>query len=85
MSLYVHRRKILKMENNKEEVTLGISIDNKLTFDSHIKGICQKADQKLSALSRISPYHTKNKKELLFKSMVKSQFSFCSLVWMFCS
>ena len=85
MSLYGHRRKILKMENNKEEVTLGISIDNKLTFDSHIKGICQKADQKLSALSRTSPYHTKNKKELLFKSMVKSQFSFCSLVWMFCS
>ena len=25
----------------------------------------------------------KNKKELLFKSMVKSEFSYCSLVWMF--
>ena len=41
------------LENTKEEVTLGITIDNKLTFDSHIKSICRKAGQKLSALSRI--------------------------------
>ena len=58
------------LENSKEEVILGITIDNKLTFGSHIKSICQKAGQKLSALSRISPYLETNKKELLFKSMV---------------
>ena len=73
------------LENSKEEVILGITIDNKLTFDSHIKSICRKADQKLSALSRISPYLEIDKKELLFKSMVKSQFNYCPLVWMFCS
>ena len=71
--------------NNKEEVILRITIDNKLTFDSHIKSICRKAGQKLSALSRISPYLETDKKELLFKNMVKSQFSYCPLVWMFCS
>ena len=47
--------------------------------------MCQKAAQKLSALSRISPYLETYKKELLFKSMVKSQFNYCPLVWMFCS
>ena len=73
------------LENSKEELILGITIDNKLTFDSHIKSICRKAGQKLSALSRVSPYLKTNKKELLFKSMVKSQFSYCTLVWMFCS
>ena len=73
------------LENWKEEVILGITIDNKLTFDSHIKSICRKADQKLSALSRISPYLETDKKELLFKSMGGSQFSYCPLVWMFCS
>ena len=73
------------LENSKEEVILGITIDNKLTFDSHIKSMCRKAGQKLSALSRISPYLETDKKELLFKSMVKSQFSYCPLVWMFCS
>ena len=47
--------------------------------------MCRKAGQKLSALSRISPYLETDKKELLFKSMVKSQFNYCPLVWMFCS
>ena len=76
---------IFKFENSKEEVILGITIGNKLTFDSHIKSIYGKAGQKLSALSRISPYLETDEKELLFKSMLKSQFSYCPLVWMFCS
>ena len=75
---------IFKFENvcleNSKEVILGITINNKLTFNSHIKSICRKAGQKLSVLSRIPPYLKTDKKELLFKSMVKSQFSYCSLV-----
>ena len=72
------------LENSKKEVILGIFIDNKLTFDSHIRSICRKACQKLIALSKMSPYLETNKKELLFKSMVKSKFSDFPLVWMFC-
>ena len=56
------------LENSKEEVILGITIDSKLTFDSHIKSMCRKAGQKLS---RLSPYLEIDKEELLFKSMVK--------------
>ena len=33
----------LLLENSKEEVVLGITIDNKLTFDSHIKNYLQKS------------------------------------------
>ena len=73
------------LENSKKEIILGVTNDNKLTFASHIKSICQEASQKLSALSEISSYLGTNKKELLFKSMVKSQFSYFPLVWMFCS
>ena len=73
------------LENSKEEVISGITIDNKHIFDSHIKSMCRKTGQKLSAVSRISPHLETHKKELLFKSMVKSQFNYCSLVWMFCS
>ena len=47
--------------------------------------MCRKAGQKLSAVSRISPYPETDKKELLSKSMVKSQFNYCPLVWMFFS
>ena len=73
------------LENSKEEAILGISIDNKLTFDNNnIKSICRKAGGKLSALSRISLQLETNEKELLFKSMGKSQLSYCPFAWRFC-
>ena len=40
----------LILENSKEEVVLGVTIDNKLTFDSHIKNICIKTSLKLSCI-----------------------------------
>ena len=49
------------LENSKE-VILGITIDNKATFDSHIKTLRWKAGQKLSALSRLSPKLETNEK-----------------------
>ena len=41
-------------KNSKEEVILGITIDNKLNFDSYIKNMCKITGQKLNTLSRIS-------------------------------
>ena len=52
------------MINSKEVEILEIKIDRKLSVHQHIKSICEKADQKLSALLRISPY-LKDKKKLL--------------------
>ena len=40
--------------SSKEVKILGIKINNKLNFNNHIKSICRKASQKLSALPRIS-------------------------------
>ena len=41
--------------------------------------------QKLGALQRFSNLLDAQKKNLLFNSTIKSQFSYCPLVWMFCS
>ena len=73
------------MKNSKEEKILGVIIDNKLSFKSHIKELCKKASQKLAALSRLSGYLNSNEKQLVFNSVLKSQFNYCPLVWMFCS
>ena len=54
------------LENSKREVVLGVTIDNKLTFDSHIKSICRKASQKLGALLRITNYLTSSEKRACF-------------------
>ena len=52
------------LENSKKEVVLGVTIDNKLTFDSHIKYISRNATQKLGALLRIIRYHNSSQKSL---------------------
>ena len=70
----------LLLENSKEEVVLGITIDNKLTFDSHIKSIHRKAGQKLGALLKITNYLNSSQKKLIFSRMIKSQFSYCPLI-----
>ena len=73
------------MKNNKEQKILGVTIYNRLTFKSHIKDLCKKASQKIVALSRLSNHLNDSQKRLILNYRVKSQFSYCPLVWMFCS
>ena len=74
-----------KMINSKEVEILGIKIDRKLSFHQHIKSISKKAGQKLSALLRTSLYLKNDRKKVIYNTMIKSQFNYCPLVWMFCS
>ena len=60
----------------------GIKIDNKLTFDEHISGLCKKAANKLRALARVTSYMSLPKKKLLLNSFFNAQFNYCPLVWM---
>ena len=41
------------LQANHIETVLGIQIDNKLNFESHIKSLCSKASQKQGALHYI--------------------------------
>ena len=63
------------LKNSNYKIILGITINQKLTFNKHIKNLCKKAGQKLCAFLRISPYLDENKKKLLYCSMIKSQFN----------
>ena len=73
------------LESSKLETVLRIHIDNKLNFENDIKSLCSKASRKLGALERISNPSDTPKKNFLFNSILKSQFSFCLFVWMFYS
>ena len=57
-----------------EEKILGIVIENNLNFKSCMKKICEKADQKLSALAIISKLTTLNQRIKLINSFVNTQF-----------
>ena len=74
-----------KLASSSYEKLLSNLIDRDLSFDKHIKTLYRKAGQKLNALARISNYFTHDQKRLLLNSIIKSQFSYCPLIWMFCS
>ena len=47
----------------------------------------RKEGQKLSVIEKelVNQFFVDGKKVLLYKSMIKSQFNYCPLVWMYCS
>ena len=45
--------------------------------------LCNKASQKLHALSRISHFMDNKQCQIIMKAFINSQFGYCSLVWMF--
>ena len=73
----------VEISNSKCEKFLGIKIDSKLMFDSHVKSLCKKASQKLNALSRVAYQLDFNQRKLLMNAFITSQFSYAPVVWMF--
>ena len=62
---------------------LGITIDKNLKFDQHVSNICSKANKKINVLNRMSKFLSLQKRKVLFKAFVQSQFQYCPLIWMF--
>ena len=73
------------IKNSLSEKILELFIDNNLDFSDHISNICKTANQKLNALFRVSATMNSDKCTLLINSFIKSHFSYCSLIWMFCN
>ena len=64
---------------------LRITIDKELKFDKYVNQVCSKANKKLNVLSRIRSFLSVEKRKIIFKSFIESQFNYWPLVWMFCS
>ena len=67
------------------EKLLGITVDKKLNFNAHLANVCKKASCKVTALARLVRILPFYKRRIVLKSFIESQFSYCPLVWMFCS
>ena len=68
--------------NSTYERLLGVTIDSKLSFNTHVDDVCKKTSLKLNALSRITPHLDFKKKKSLINSFFISQFNYCQLIWM---
>ena len=73
------------IKNSLSEKILRLSIDNNLDFSDHISNICKTANQKLNALFTVPADMNSGKCTLLINSFIKSHFSYCPLIWMFCN
>ena len=61
---------------------MGVSIDLELNFENHFWNVCSKVSRKISALDHIAGYITLEKRRMLFKAFIESQFNYCPLIWM---
>ena len=65
-----------KIWESKKQKLLGVEIDRTLSFDEHIASLCRKAEKRLSVLARLSNFMCANKKRVLMKAFIESQFSY---------
>ena len=63
-------------ERSDCEKMLGVKIDYKLNFDEHEKDLCNKANNKMRALARATPYVNVEKKKILMNSFFNAQFNY---------
>ena len=63
---------------------LGVTMDSNLNFNCHIKSICSRASLQINALKRVGKYLDMAGKLKIYKAFIRSNFSYCPLVWIFC-
>ena len=64
---------------------LGITIDRKLNFSSHIENLCREVSKKLNALVRIAHYLNGEHINNIVNTFFYSHFTYCPLIWTFSS
>ena len=80
-SLTIHNFPIEQVSSTK---SLGVHIDENLSWNTHIEGVCKKISSALGSIKRIRnfiPLHTLLN---IFNGLVKPQFDYCSTVWGCC-
>ena len=66
-----------KIWETKKQKLLDVETDRTLSFDEYIASLCRKAGKKLSVLARLSNFICTNKKRVLMKAFIESQFGYC--------
>ena len=74
-----------KVRSKTEVKLLGITIDDKLSFNKHISNLCSTASNRLRALARIRKFLSLEQAKRLSEVYIMSTFKYCPLIWMFCN
>ena len=60
--------------------SLGVTIDNKLTFDEHVNCVCKAANYHVRALQHVRKYITEDTAKTIACSLVGSRLDYCNSV-----
>ena len=73
----------IQITTSTTETLLGITINSELNFENHLSAICNKVSRKINALGRIANYMSLEKRCVVMKKIIESQFNYCPIIWMF--
>ena len=64
---------------------LGVTIDDDMSFKTHVSSLCKKASGQMKALSRLSSMLSVQSKQDIYNSFIMSNFMYCTTVWHTCN
>ena len=71
--------------DQKPEVTLlGVTLDNQLSFSSHVSNVCRKASCQTGVLLRLRNFIPTSAKLHIVKFAILPHLTYCQTVWHFC-
>ena len=74
-----------KIEQVSEHRLLGITIENKLRWDSHINNVCKTVSRRVFLLSKLRYIVDTDTRKLFFNVHIKPHIDYASVVWDGCS
>ena len=63
---------------------LGVNLDDKLCWDSHIEMICKKVAAGIAAIKRVKPFVPPEMLKVIYNALVQPYFDYCSPLWNNC-
>ena len=60
---------------------LGVNLDDKLGWDSHIEMICKKVAAGIAAIKRVKPFVPPEMLKVIYNALAQPYFDYCSPLW----
>ena len=69
---------VSRVEHTK---SLGLNIDDRLSWSNHIKDLCKKISSAIGALRRIRPLISQSTAVQIYNALIQPHFDYCAPVW----
>ena len=69
----------IHITSSTAKTLLGITIDSELNLENHLSAMCNKMSRKIIYFN----YILLEKRRIVMKTFIESQFNYCPLMWMF--